>query len=236
VSRFTLKDERPCRLQLTSSGLHRFGGKPAHEGVVPQLGYPPLHLVLLLDLADPACPVESDGPVRYLPLYYPLKYGSGGPEVQYSVLSDSRIEILHISDEEPDSDDEQYVQVDELPSSPAQIIPLTYEEARAVDFRGGYFEPNADDAAILNRLNHEHPMISIGGYRRLPANAGDVLCQNRECEFFGRRVWTKTIASVPPVPVNGSDEFWYEYQGGYLEFCFCLCHYCNSVIAFNVAD
>jgi hypothetical protein len=191
--------------------------------------------LLLLDLADPACPVKSDGRVRYLPLYYPLKFGCGGSIVQYAVTSDDAVELLHLSDEIPDPEDQQYVGVAELPSSPAEIVPLRYEEARIVSFAGGYFQPNAEDRAILDELNREHDLILIGGHRRLPLNAGDVICRNRRCEFANRRVWLDVIASLPPVAVRGSDDFWHEYQGGYVEFYFGLCRYCRTVIAFNVA-
>jgi hypothetical protein len=194
-----------------------------------------LHLLLLLDLADPNCPVRSDAAVRYLPLYYPLKFGFGGPMVQYAVTSDEEIEILHLSDESPDPEDEQYVRVAKLPSSLAEVVPLRYEEARIISFAGGHFQPNAEDWSILDDLNREHDLILIGGRRRLPVNAGDVICRNPECEFFERRVWVDVIASVPPVAVNGTDEFWHEYQGGDVEFYFCLCRYCTTLIAFNVA-
>jgi hypothetical protein len=191
--------------------------------------------MLLLDLADPNCPARSDRGVRYLPLYYPLKFGSGGATVQYAVTSDDEIEILHLSDDAPDPEDEQYVRVPELPSSPAEIVPLRYEEARIISFAGGHFQPNSEDRAVLDELNREHDVILIGGRRRLPVNAGDVICRNRRCEFFKRRVRLDAIASVPPVPVRASDEFWHEYRGGHLEFYFGLCGYCGTVIAFNVA-
>jgi hypothetical protein len=235
MARFTRRDGRPYRLALGPSGPHRFGGKPVHRGVTPSGTQVPLHLLLLLDVSDPACPFTCDASVKYLPLYYPLKYGLGGPAVQYSVVSGSQIEILYMSDPIPDAPEEQYVQVSELPSSPARIIPLCYEEARIISFSGGYFRPNDDDGRILEELARDHPLVQVGGYRRLPVNAGDVICHNPQCELFSQRVWVTVIASIPPVPVNGSDAFWHEYQGGDVEFYFCLCHDCATVIAFNVA-
>jgi hypothetical protein len=231
----TLKNDRPCRLRLGLTGSHRFGGQAVHGGIAPLHTDTALHLLLLLDLNDISCPFKSDGSIRYLPLYYPLKYGQGGAEVQYGVLSDSEIHILYMSDKEPDPESLQYVKVAQLPSCLAEILPLRYEEARILAFADGYFQPNAEDRQILNELTREHPLILIGGHRRLPLNAGDVICRNPECEFFGRRVWVDMIAAVPPVPVNGTDDFWYEYQGGEVEFYFCLCCYCHTIIAFNVA-
>lgn len=189
----------------------------------------------LLDLADNDCPIVSDGKVRYLPLYYPLKYGSGGPSVQYEVISDDKIRILYLSDDLPDPEDEQYVRVAQLPTSAAKILPLGYEEARALAFAGGYFQPNVEDRAILTELEREHPLILIGGQRRLPVNAGDIFCKNRKCEFYDRRVWVDVVAAIPPVPINGVEDFWYEYKGGHMAFYFAICHYCRTIIAFNVA-
>ncbi|HEY1708644.1 MAG TPA: hypothetical protein VGG10_10305, partial [Rhizomicrobium sp.] len=61
-------------------------------------------------------------------------------------------------------------------------------------------------------------IVRIGGRRRLPINAGDVQCRNNKCKFAGQRVHLDFIASMPPIAVDGSDEFWHEYQGGDLEF------------------
>lgn len=235
MASFTLKDSRPFRLRLRPAGLHRFGGRPAHRGITPPHTDTPLHLLLLLDLADANCPIKSDGSVRYLPLYYPLKYGEGGPSVQYAVLSDEEIDILYLSEAVPDPEDRQYVRVPELPASPADLIPLRSEEATALAFDGS-FKPNGEDRAILAELNREHPLILIGGGGGLPVNAGDVICRNRACGSFSRRVGVDVIARIPPVPVNGATEFWHEYEGGHLEFLFALCRDCRTVIAFNVAD
>lgn len=236
MTSFKLKDGRPCRLRLGSRGPHRFGGPPAHRGVIPPHTNTALHLILLLDLADEACPFVCQGTTRYLPLYYPLKYGCGGPSIQYTVVSDDAVKILHLSDETPDAEDEQYVQVAELPSASAEITPLSYEEARILAFAGGYFQPNADDWATLNGLTREHPLVLIGGCHRLPLNAGDVICKNPDCKFFDRRVWFDVIAAIPPVPINGVDDFWYEYQGGGVDFYFGFCNYCHTIIGFNVAS
>ena len=90
---FILKDGRLCRLRLCPDGPHRFGGVPVHRGVTPANTGAPLQTILLLDLADGNCPIESNGTARYLPLYHPLRYGSTA--VQYAVLSDDEIKILY---------------------------------------------------------------------------------------------------------------------------------------------
>jgi hypothetical protein len=236
MASFALRDDRPCRLRLGADGRHRFGGPPAHRGVTPASTATPLHLILLLDLDDSNCPIKSDGTIRYLPLYQPLKYGYGGPQIQYAVISDNEIKILYISDEFPDAKESQYVRVPELPTSLAQIVPLRYEEARILEFAGGYFQPNDDDSAILKELERDHALILIGGHRRPPVNAGDVICRNPKCQFLGRRVWVDQIASIPPVPVNGVTDFWFEYNSADVEFYFWLCRYCGTIISFNVAS
>ena len=184
--------------------MHRFGGRGWHRGITPTGTRTPLHLLLLLDLRDPNCPVKSDRPLRRLPLYYPLKYGYGGPSVQYDVRSDSTIKLLFISDPKPDATDRQYVQVDQFPQSRAEIVPLTYAEARIIGFRkaSGFFQPNRADMAVLNRLDREHEMVELGGDWPLHPNAGDVICRNPACDGFNRRVSFQTIARIPPVAVT----------------------------------
>src|SRR6516165_9946704 len=103
MAKFSLNDAyRPCRLVLSDAGMHRFGGPPAHTGVIPQGTDTPLHHFFSIDLSDINNPIRTDSDIRYLPLYYPLKYGQGGPRVQYSVLSNTEIRILYMSDEAPD--------------------------------------------------------------------------------------------------------------------------------------
>ena len=76
----------------------------------------------------------------------------------------------------------------------------------------------------------------FGGYRRLPVNAGNVLCKNPKCEYFNRPTGVDVIAAIPPVPVNGIQDFWHGYKGSDLEFYFVLCQYCRTIIVFNVAS
>ena len=97
------------------------------------------------------------------------------------------------------------------------------------------FSRALEDMAVLKELDREHPLILIGGYWRPPMNAGDLICRNPECGFFNRRVWADQIASIPPVPVNGVTDFWFEYDGASVEFYFWLCRYCGTVISSNVA-
>jgi hypothetical protein len=236
MASFKISNYRPFRLVLDDVGPHRFGGAPFHSGVIPKNCDVPLHLVLTLDLHDPLCPFECDPLVRFLPLYYPFKYGFGGPEVQYAVLSDTEIELLYMNDKEPDAPEQQYVQVSEFPSSRASLVPLEYEEARIRAFVGnGYFQSNTDDRTILERLDYNN-LVDVGGHHRILQGDKDIVCKNPSCKFFNRRVWHDRIAMIPcGLPVRGESDFWYEYDGG-ADILFFLCRYCGTVIAFNKAS
>lgn len=236
MASFSITNRRPFRLVASSSGRHSFGGPSQHSGVVPKGTNVGIQLVISLDLSDPLVPLQNEVGAKTLPLYYPFKYGCGGPDVQYAVKSDSEIEILHISDSQPDEKEWQYLQVDELPFARMALEPLTYEQARILRFMeaDGHFQPNAEDRAILDQLDSNH-LIEIGGRHNHIANAPDVICRNHACEYHERRVYFDAVALVPPIPVNGDDEFWYEFRGGAVTFCFGLCHFCGTVIAFNVA-
>jgi len=229
-------NEQPFRLVPSDSGVHMFGGRCTFSGIVPRNSDVPIQQVLLLDLGDPGIPFRSEPPTRYLPLLYPFKYGMGGPEIQYSIVSNSEIEILYLSDPVPDEAQQQYLQVSELPEQPLVLRPLSYEEARCLTFmrEDGHFQPNASDLALLNQLDVNN-LIGVGGRRSRISNAPDIYCRNPACEFHNKRTRFQFVAAVPPIPVIGSDEFWYEFQGGHVDFCFGFCYSCGTVIAFNVA-
>ncbi|WP_442485608.1 hypothetical protein [Aeoliella sp. SH292] len=236
MASFSLSNSRPFRLVLDENGCHSFGGPAQHSGVVPSGTNVAIQQVISLDLTDPLIPIKSDALASKLPLYYPFKYGFGGPDIQYEVRSDLEIDILHLSDPEPDDKESLYLQVEELPSARLRLEPLTYEQARILGFRrtNGYFQPNDEDREILSQLDVKH-LIELGGRHDYIVNAPDVICRNPKCQSYERRVYFDVIAMVPPIPVNNDDEFWYEFQGGDVTFCFGLCHYCGTIIAFNVA-
>ncbi len=251
MPRFRLKhDCRPCRLVLGETGPHRFGGVATHNGASPTSSQVALHHVLSFETSDSNCPVTTDGSIRRLPLYYPLKYGAGGAAIQYSVLSDTEIQILYLSPEEADDEDNQYVQVPFLPEARATLIPLEYEEARIIGFMAAehYFSPNAEDWAIIQRLDFEthqrkreiigsyDNIVGVGGLQIRVRDAEDFICRNGQCKLFGRRIGLDVIASIPPIPVSGSDEFWYEFRGADMRFFFGLCPHCGTVIASNQAS
>jgi hypothetical protein len=234
---FALTNRRPFRLVISQGGRHCFGGPALHSGVRPPGSDVAIQLVIALDLSDPLIPISSELNVSKLPLYYPFKYGIGGSEIQYAIRSDSEIEILHMSDAAPDEKESQYLHVDELPTARLRLEPLTYEQARILGFMSSnaYFQPSVEDQEILEQLDVNR-LIEFGGPRRNIVNAGDVTCRNPACEFFGRRVHFDSVVLLPPIPINGEDGFWHEFQGGDVTFCFGFCCYCGTVIAFNVAS
>lgn len=232
---FKFCNDQPFRLVLDNNGRHRFGGPAIHSGIVPPGADVPVQLVLSLDLTDPLVPIDNERGLSQLPLYYPFKYGMGGPEIQYAVRSDTEIEILYIS-ANADDINEQYLQVKDLPQAMFEIVPLTYEQARILGFLSsdGFFQPNRDDLAILDELDLDN-LIRVGNRRNLITNAPDIICRNPTCEYHDCRIYFQTIALVPPIPVDGDDDFWYEFQCG-VTFCFGFCYHCGTIIAFNVAD
>jgi hypothetical protein len=234
---FVLDNYRPFRLLPFPDGPHRFGGSTAHHGLVPKGTDVPVQHVLSLDLTDSLIPISNDAGIETLPLFYPFKYGYGGPEMQYAVHSDTEIEILHMSDSEPDEPDEQYLQVEELPAANMSLTPLTYEQARILGFlsTNGYFQPSKDDNKILDQLDTNN-LVKVGGFHPRIPNAPDVVCHNPTCEFNGRRVYFDAIVLMPPISINGRDDFWCEFQGALMKFCFGLCRYCGTVITFNVGS
>src|SRR5688500_17368587 len=104
------KNTREYPLKRDSSGRHVFGGQPYHKGITPNGSDVPTHRIFVIDLTDPELPFSSPD-LKALPLYYPLKYGIGGPGMQYRIVSESEIEIIHMTDSEPDPEDIAYVKV-----------------------------------------------------------------------------------------------------------------------------
>ena len=225
----------PYRLKASGSGPHKFGGPTKHAGSTPHGTDVPLQLVLSLDLTDPNWPIEQEFGVKSLPLYYPFKYGSGGSEIQYALRSDGEIEILHLSHSKPDDDDSQYLKVNELPRESFALEPLTYEQARALAFALTYGDLylNEEDRLTLDRIDLKN-LILVENAQRTPSGP-EIICRNRNCEHYGRRVNRNIFVTVPPISVDGSDDFWYEFQGGDVHFCFGFTYCCGSIIAFNVA-
>lgn len=230
-------DWKPCRLVSTPSGLHQFGGHADYSGVVPAGQKVPLQLVLLFDLSDALVPFKAEG-LKRLPLFYPFKYGEGGGEVQYEVLDDNTIRIIHIWGQQADPPERQYVQVGELPRMSVALDPLTYEQARALALHDNEpsFNLNAEDERLIRFLKRDPkmPLVRVGGGRILSVDKISLDCHNSKCACYNRAAAFRAVVVMPPVPVNGVTSFWHEFEGTLgLNFCFGICWSCNTILAFN---
>jgi hypothetical protein len=203
-----IRDSRCHPLAQKRFGRHVFGGRAFHRGSIPQGSTVPLHLLLTLDLSDPKCPFGGSGRLTKLPFYYPLKYGTGGSSVQYEVLSDEEIRIVYIDPPEADSDDVAYVKVPEFPELEYGILP-----------------PIGKDDPV------DWFTITLRGTFTLDHSSNN--CQNPGCRYFRREAEVHILAAIPPVKIDEMEELWWEFQGAYVLFYFCLCRGCNTIIAFN---
>lgn len=194
-------------LEKKKGGPHCTGGAAKHKGVLPRGSKVPVHRLLSLDLSDPDCPIRADG-LKMLPLYYPLKYGFGGPSMQYEIISDDEIRIIHLSDPEPDED--PYVKVASFPEVRYAILPPV---------------PSDDDLDWFT--------ITLGGAFTLDHFSD--CCLNPECSNYGSNEACELLASVPPAPIEGHEDIWWEFEGAYMLFYFCVCHGCGGIITFNWA-
>lgn len=232
------------RLIIREGGRLPVGGPPRHRGVLPPGSQVPLHHLLTIDLADLRSPFYYHaGGIRYLPLYYPLAYGRGGARVQYLVRSDDRVEIVFMSDSEPDAPP-HCILVPELPVTGAEFVELTYEELRVRKIRElemrvsaerpdlPYGMSSADDQ--LRDDLEGNTSVLLGG--TLDENAGTQVCRNPACDKFETNIELVVLACVPPIRINGSTAFWHDYESDSLRFYFGLCPCCRSVIASNFCD
>ena len=202
-----IPDSQIYPLDECSNGRHVFGGEPNHRGVLPAGSSVAVHKLLTIDLTDDAIPFNS-ATLTQLPLYYPMKYGYGGPSMQYAVDSDSEIRILHMSDPEPDPPDETYVKVDSFP-----------------EIRYAAQSPISKDDAI------DWFTLTLGGTGALDHTSDQ--CENEGCKNYHAEPDVSLIASVPPKPIPSHPEIWWEFEGAYMLFYFWLCQGCKTIIASN---
>lgn len=199
----TLRDKRLYPLVSQNDGPHVFGGQVTHLGATPEGSSVSVHKLFTLDLKDPHLPFLSST-VRYLPLYYPLKYGSGGASMQYEIVSEKEIRIIYLSDPEPDSSDDEYVHADVFP-----------------EVRYGALLP------IQNREKLNWFTVTVGGESALGHLSNQ--CENSDCIHYHKAPDVDLIAAIPP----GEDDIWWEFKGSYMYFYFWICRGCQTVLASN---
>lgn len=227
-----MKSASKYHLVVGSDGRHKVGGPPRHVGVYPKGEKVPLQHLLTIDLADLRSPFQYDPKgIRYLPLYYPLAYGSGGADIQYEVVSNESIRILDGADLVFDRET-TYFGESCLPEAAADIVPLTYEEYRMTLMAADpNWELNPGDLRLWKKLGGNH-VLRLGPAPHV--NDGEQTCRNKECRLHRIPFHMESLISIPPFPINGSTQCWEEYDDVTLVFRFGLCPACRQVIAFNV--
>ncbi len=221
---------RPAKLTL-GNGKHTFGGLAIHAGATPRGSAVPLHRVVTLDATDPLFPVKGC-PSSQLPLYYPMKYGTGGAELQYAINKKGGIDLIYVSKAKPD--ESPYVEVDAFPEIPGKLVELTYEEARLLFFLDvdNHFQPQGPDRELFAKLDTDN-LIRIGGSPLSCQGEVHFDCRHPKCSWRGRSNRIDLFAIVPTFSNHVDPDLWHEYQGA--EFCFGLCQGCGSVIGVNRA-
>lgn len=193
-------------LERDAAGRHVFGGTPIHQGITPPGSHVPTHRVFEIDLTDPQLPFRSDR-LQKLPLYYPLKYGIGGPGMQYRVVSESGIEIIYMTDPKPDPEEVAYVKVNEFPEVKFKLLP-----------------------GIASSDSLTFGIATLGGALD---SEQDEPCMNPQCSCFKSAAQCELLASIPPVPIEGHDEIWWEFDGAYMFFHFWYCRAWDTIITNN---
>ena len=202
----TRKNTSEHPLERDPKGRHVFGGNPHHQGITPKGSDVPTHRIFEMDLTDPNLPFTSPN-LKTLPLYYPLKYGTGGPGMQYRVVSDSEIDIIFMTDPEPDLEDEAYVKVSAFPEVKFRLLP-----------------------AISCNDDLTFDIATLGG--KLDS-IQDEPCMNPTCSSFKSADQCELLATIPPIPIKGHEEIWWEFEGAYMFFHFWYCRGCHTIITNN---
>ena len=194
-----------------------------------------MHLLMILDMNDPLVPVEpEDSSLRLLPLYYPLRYGVGGGEVQYSVDGDDRITILSDLHKECVDDGGDYPYPDQFPELPVSLIPLSYVQHRAIVASAQVANQFGEDPELKADLQIVRDLdyrIRFGDTVSPVQGAVQWPCQNKKCRFKGQHVRVDVFASFSSA-LTDEISIWGEY-GDEVEIYFCLMSCCRTITAVN---
>lgn len=216
---------------------HRFGGAACHDGAAPKRHRVPMHLMMLLDMNDPLVPVEPvDSGIRILPLYYPLRYGLGGGEVQYLVDSDDKITILSNLHKDYVDEGLDFPYPEQFPELPASLVPLSYVQHRAIvtaEHDSNHFKEDPaskTDFQILKDLDY-WSLIRVGDSFSPIQGGIQWPCQNKKCEMRGKAVIVDVFASFTNA-LTDDISIWGD-SGDYTEIYFCLTPCCRTITALN---
>lgn len=198
-----------------------------------------MHLLLQLDLRDSLVPIEAkDTPLTYLPLYYPLRYGWGGGEVQYSVDSDEKITILSPLHEERVDNGTDYSFPDYFPQLPVTLVPLKYRQHRAIvafEHGSNHYSKDAERKADLKILQQ----IDSGRMIRLGTKFSPIQCEvgfccgNPKCDLKGKNVRAEIFAEFTDALTDEISIWSAPGKTAYVEIYFALLSCCNTIVAVN---
>ena len=196
-----------------------------------------MHLMMILDMNDPLVPIQPDeSGLRFLPLYYPLRYGFGGGEVQYSVDSNDKITILSAFHMKSVDEGEDYPFPDQFPQLPASLVPLSYVQHRAIvesEHSSNHFNEDEECKADLQILKDlDYWKLARFGDNFSPIQGGiQLCCQNKKCKWKGKVVRVEVFASFRN-SLTDDISIWGEY-GDDVEIYFGLMSCCNTITTVN---
>lgn len=232
----------------TSRYNHTFGGPPQHEGVTPRGGKVPLHLLYMLDLADPAVGLNLPGLTR-LPLYYGFVYG--GSAVSYRLVSDTKIRILEMNTPKAEEDfpyrdyprqfGQRTVRLRKLPfnaKKPADI--MKYSGIFGFDWIPEKERPQVYDFLVRDyhrfRSDRGKPPESLAAmtsfyYSPFVQGPHELPCPNRRCRNHRGPGKMNVLALVLNDPVRGV-ALWGDDNWDVFVFFF-ICPRCPAIYATN---
>lgn len=210
---------------------HEFGGPATHEGAIPFPNSVAMHRMLTLDLADEAVPIYAENcQLSFLPLYYPLRFGFGGGEAQYRIVSEHRIEVLHIGANS--HDEESYPHMDMFPRRTFQLQTIPYKHFRALlmSEQGRSFTPSTEDRKLLRELDASRLSFLGDGLLTL---GGDTAwqCKNKTCPWSDQYASLHIFARIAGSPCAGLEIF--GQHGSDVQIYFGLCQMCGTIVTFN---
>jgi hypothetical protein len=225
---------------------HTFGGDVRYAGLAAG-GQPPVHLLLRLNLQDPAVGLALPG-TRWLPLLCAIRYGACN--LGYRVISDSEVKILHQSETEAWEDFPYEGYPELLPPEPIALSEASYDPGNprdALRYAGvfGYDALSEDQFADLARfvvdeglfdpefMEGETPEEYLREGVGFPFVQGppDDDCPEPTCQNHGREASLRTLA------IFSEDEervrrLWGP-NGEDLQIIYQICPNCDAIRATN---
>ena len=235
MNRAKIQQSFGCRIRQVNESTygHSFGGAFGYTGSVPKNGLTSVQLILRLNLKDPTSPLSIEG-VDWLPLFYPFQYDT--PSMAYRVISASAIEILELDGTKYVADFPYSGYPMSFPKTPVQLLPMTYEQERAVMFlshlRRHLFWLEAlseEDRQLVKSVGTNVSKIGIchSFLQEEPLN----YCPNDQCELSREFSRLETFATVWNEPVQGFD-LW-QSGGEEIQIIYQICPRCATIVTMN---